>query len=352
MNTVYNKISHHAQVGGIETSVLDNGAGRGNRIAWINTGTGFRFKVLLDRGMDIGEAFFNEHGLAWLGSRGFLPPQFLSDKGIEWLRTFGGGLLTTCGLSHVGPAETDERGERGLHGAISNIPAEIESIVQPDPAAGRMEFSITGNLQETRIFGPNLHLRRTISGTLGNPSIHLRDEVINRGNTTVAHMVLYHFNFGWPLADEGTEILWRGAWKPRDGNPDNRIFNSSNNYKRCPAPYPEHNGAGEDVAIIDAEAEDGVCSCGLYNRSLQLAVALRFQKSQLPWLTNWQHWAVGEYVTGLEPGTNPPVGQNAARKMGQLLELRPGESKTYELSLEVLHTSESIKTFVDQLTKA
>ncbi len=25
-----------------------------------------------------------------------------SDKGIEWLRTFGGGLFITCGLSHVG----------------------------------------------------------------------------------------------------------------------------------------------------------------------------------------------------------------------------------------------------------
>ena len=37
-----NKISNVSQLGGIETSVLDNGLGRGTRIAWINTGSGIR----------------------------------------------------------------------------------------------------------------------------------------------------------------------------------------------------------------------------------------------------------------------------------------------------------------------
>ena len=48
-------INNHHQIGGIETSILDNGVGRGNRDAWINTGSGLRFKVNFDRGMDIGE---------------------------------------------------------------------------------------------------------------------------------------------------------------------------------------------------------------------------------------------------------------------------------------------------------
>ncbi len=41
------KISNLAQLGGIETAVLDNGAARGTRIAWVNTGTGLRYKVVL-----------------------------------------------------------------------------------------------------------------------------------------------------------------------------------------------------------------------------------------------------------------------------------------------------------------
>ena len=35
----HDKVSNHAQIGGIETSVLDNGPGRGTRVAWVNTGT-------------------------------------------------------------------------------------------------------------------------------------------------------------------------------------------------------------------------------------------------------------------------------------------------------------------------
>jgi hypothetical protein len=77
-------------------------------------------------------AFYNQHSLTWLSSRGIVPPQLFPDKGLNWLRTFAGGLLTTCGLTHAGGPETDEFGERGLHGLISNIPAEIESIIQPD----------------------------------------------------------------------------------------------------------------------------------------------------------------------------------------------------------------------------
>src|SRR3954471_5634587 len=128
----YQKISHHSQLGGIETSVLDNGAGRGTRIAWINTGTGLRFKVVIDRAMDIADAFFNQYSLAWLSHKGVTSPQPFSNTGADWLKTFSGGLLMTCGLSHVGGPEADEYGQRGLHGEISNLPAEIESIVQPD----------------------------------------------------------------------------------------------------------------------------------------------------------------------------------------------------------------------------
>jgi hypothetical protein len=120
--------------------VLDNGAGRGTRIAWVNTGAGLRYKVVPDRGLDIADAFYNAHSLAWLSHAGVTAPQPFSHRGLDWLRTFGGGLLTTCGLSHVGGPEADAHGERGLHGLVSNLPAEIESVVQPDPAAGPLGF--------------------------------------------------------------------------------------------------------------------------------------------------------------------------------------------------------------------
>ena len=128
--------------------------------------------------MDIADAFYNQHSIAWLSHLGVTPPQPFSDQGLDWLRTFAGGLLVTCGLSHYGGPEKDAFGERGLHGWISNTPAEIESIIQPDPVIGKMDFSITGKIKETKIFGPSLEMRRTISGTVGKSSSRTSLEVV------------------------------------------------------------------------------------------------------------------------------------------------------------------------------
>ncbi|TAE96456.1 MAG: DUF4432 family protein [Runella slithyformis] len=326
------KIGNVAQLGGIETSILDNGAGRGTRIAWINTGTGLRYKVVIDRGMDIMEAFFNQHSLAWLSHVGSTAPQPMSDQGIDWLRTFGGGLITTCGLSNVGSTS----GTHGLHGKISNIPAEIETIVQPDPLMGKMDFSLTGIMKESTVFGPCLELRRTISGTLGQATIKIKDEVSNRGNTPAPLMLLYHINFGWPLVDEGAEILWEGNWQPRFGPENAQIFKEGNDFKTCPAPLEDHLGTGEEVAFIDPTADaNGRCMCGINNANLGLTAKVFFQKNQLPHLTNWQHWGKNEYVTGLEPGTNPPIGQAAAQAQNQLIFLKPNETRVFELEIVI-----------------
>jgi len=339
-----NKIGNTAQLGGIETSVLDNGAGRGVRIAWINTGSGLRYKVVIDRAMDIADAFYNQYSLVYLSHAGITAPQPLSNRNTEWLRTFGGGLLVTCGLDHAGGPESDAFGERGLHGLISNTPAEIISIIQPDPLAGKMDMSITGRVRQSQTLGAMLEWRRTISGTLGKPEIIVHDELINCGNISAPHMLLYHFNFGWPLADKGTHILWKGKWQPRGEETAANIFREGNDFRKCLAPLDAHSGTGEDVAFIDPDSDaSGECYCGLHNEKIGLAVSLSFQKKQLPWLVNWQHWAKNEYVTGLEPASCLPIGQAALRKRGELPFLEPGERKTYRLRLETLDDKDAIQ---------
>lgn len=342
-------VTNPAQVGGIETSVLDNGPGRNARIAWINTGTGLRYKVALDRAMDIVEAFYNEHSLAWLSHGGLTAAEPGLNQGIEWLRTFPGGLMTTCGLSNVGGPNADEHGERSLHGRISNLPTELESIVQPDLLTGDLRFSLTGRMRESQVFGPSLELKRTISGTLGDPTIWVHDTVTNRGNMQAPHMLLYHLNFGWPLADEGTRILTNGNLQARNDPQSLDYFRDSIDYRTCPAPMDTHSGYGEVCAFIQPDADDlGWCQTGLYNERLGLAVSVRFRREQLPWLSNWQHWGKGEYVTGLEPGTHPPIGQAKAREEGSLIFLEPGESRVYELEFSILREAKAIEDFVSK----
>jgi len=329
------KISNHHQLGGIELSVLDNGRGRGVRTAWFDTGTGLRFKVIPDRAMDIGEAFFNRYSLTWISHSGITPPNQAVNSGFRWLEGFGGGLMVTCGLSHIGDPEEDSYGKRGLHGKISHIPAEIESVIQPDLRQNRFKMSISGRMVESGVFGPGLELRRTISAELGVSAINIHDEVTNIGNQITPHMFLYHMNFGWPLVDAGTKLIWEGKMYPMDAK--DPVFNSENDYKICRPPLDEHSGSGGSDAFIDIDQDEkGYCHCGISNSSIPLEVRMHFKKSHLPWVTNWQHWGRNEYITGLEPGTNPTIGQARAREEGTLIFLEPGEKREYDLELEVI----------------
>jgi hypothetical protein len=341
------KICNRAQIGGIETSLLDNGLGKSTRIAWVNTGTGLRYKIVIDRGLDIADAFFNQYSLVWLGHCGVTAPKQDANHGLEWLYSFGGGLLATCGLTHIGGPESGNGEERGLHGRIGNIPAELESVIQPDPAVGKLDMSITAVIKESRLFGTNYELRRTISSRLGEASIRIHDEVTNRASITVPHMMLYHCNFGWPLVDEGTDIVWKGKAESFGRDIDGVLFNDRHNYKKCQKPMEAHR-ASESLGIIDVTPDSkGICTAGLVNRKLNLAVFLKYSKKQLPYLSNWQHWGFGDYVTGIEPGTNPPYGQNKARENKTLIEIAPRKSRTYDLEICVLNE----KNLINELVK-
>jgi hypothetical protein len=331
------KVSNHIQIGGIETAVLDNGNGKGVRIAWINTGSGLRFRVVLDRCMDIAEAFFNKYNLAWISHLGVTPPDVSANQGTQWFSTFGGGLLTTCGLTHVGGPEDDSYGKRGVHDHISHSPAEVISIRQPDLNRGITEMSITGRMIQSTTFGPHLELIRTIRAELGSSVIRIRDEITNLGNQQAPHMLLYHCNFGWPLIDEGTELYWDGELTIP--NELSREIFDKEDHKICKAPIESHSGTGEAVAFIDPVASDqGICTCGVKNNKIGLELELTFRKDQLPWLTNWQHWGRNEYVTALEPCTHPPIGQKAARENDELIFLEPGDTKKYELEMRIQPT--------------
>lgn len=346
-----NKVSNPLQIGGIETAVLDDGPGKGTRVAWVNTGTGLRYKVVIDRGLDIADAFYNAHGLAWISHLGITGPPPAGYQGVEWLRGFGGGLLTTCGLDHVGGPESDEHGDRGLHSQFSGLPATLESIIQPDPRLGRLDMSITGVVKQSQPLGMQLVLKRTISSRLGEPWVEIRDEVANHGNTPAPHMLLYHMNLGWPLVDEGVDICWNGPWTSREGEHNAKIFREGSPFRKGAPPLPDHVGGGEEAAFIDVRADEtGRCRCGIHNPKIGIALAIEFNKQQLPWLTNWQHWGPGEYVVGLEPGTHPPVGQSRARKDGTLIMLQPGERRNYVVRVRILDTPGAIDEFLQTTT--
>ena len=65
------KFENVHQLGGIRTGTLGDPP---VRVALFDTGAGLRFTVALDRGGDIIDATFSQHGLAYLTPVGLVPP--------------------------------------------------------------------------------------------------------------------------------------------------------------------------------------------------------------------------------------------------------------------------------------
>lgn len=340
------KVINPMQLGGIETSVLDNGPGRGTRIAWVNTGSPLRYKVVLDRGLDIADAFYGQHSLTWHSFTGITSPTRALDQGLDWLRGFYGGLMVSCGPTHIGHPSSEGGEEHGLHGRHSNTPAIVDSVVNPDTATGQTTMSISGTVRTARVLGPNIELQRTISSQLGQPTIKVSDTFRNRGNQTVPHSWLLHINLGYPLLNAGTEFLWSGKVRPASGCED--FFKSSNKFKIVPEPLGAHKGFGEACAfVVPNTGRNKMASTGVHNAKLGLALEIQWDTRQFPEFVNWQHWGPkGEYVAALEPKNGPmKEGPDSCQRRSSRQWLRPGQTRSYEVTITVHNTPPAIAAF-------
>ena len=111
------RVGNMDQVAGIQMVTLADGNERPARAAILRTGGGLEVTVLIDRGMDIASACHNGRAMGWRSTTGSVAPQYYEAEGIRWLRSYFGGLMTTCGLSRVGGPGPDSalQGD-GLHG--------------------------------------------------------------------------------------------------------------------------------------------------------------------------------------------------------------------------------------------
>lgn len=349
------KFENVLQLGGIRTGTLDApgaGGGRPVRVAFVDTGGGLRFTVALDRGGDIVDASFNQFALAYLTSNGLLPPSPAYHTGIEWLRGWAGGLVTTCGPESMGGPREVEGVMTSLHGRYSGQPAQIETLRNPDPHRGRHEMELGLVVRDSRMFGPVFEIRRTIRCALGVPEIRIEDAVTNRGDTRAAHHWLYHCNLGFPLLDRGARFIYRGRaeyWvvPPPPGQDIVQPITAAamNQLKCAPDGLAQHAGSGERGLIVETEAErDGWCRIGLINDPLKLGLEIRYPKKALPRMANWQHYGPrGCYVSGLEPFSGSLLG--SARDKHTLAEqfLEPGETRNYQLIIRTLAGAKALE---------
>ena len=318
---VLDRVGSLDQVARVDSYVEAEGPARGARLLRVVNGGGLEFDVHPDRGLDIGSASFEGLPLAWLSSTGIGAPSLYDPVGRGWLRTFGGGLVTTCGLDSFGPPADDEDGVVGMHGRVSHIPARLTTV-----EATPERILIAGTVRQTAVFAENLALRREISSEVGSSTLTITDTVTNEGATESPLMVLYHVNLGWPLLDEGTTLdIPAASVTPRDADAETGF---GGQYEIA-APVA---GFREQVYIHEAGADRRAT---VTNAARGLQLTLNYSDT-LPALFEWKMTATKHYVLGLEPANTPEInGRAAARANGRLPHLQPGESITYQVSIQV-----------------
>ena len=340
------RVGRLEQVAGVRLVTLDDGAERGVRVLEFRTRTGFAFDLVVDRAMDVGRCELGGHALGWQSGVGFGGPWFAEHEELGWLRNWGGGLLTTCGLEHALFMAEDtaeqyhyppKRTERfGLHGRISNRPARLTGYGERWEGDGCVLWA-TGEILQAAVFGEQLLLRRRVEARVGESRLTIRDEVENVGHDRTPHMFLYHVNVGFPVLDDGAELLVPAT------NPTPRGDHPVEGYRRFHGPTP---GYVEQVTEHEIHGEaDGTVPVAVVNRARGLGAYELFNRNQLPRHFVWRMLGEGTYAVGIEPSTNRTAGRLDARSRGELIELDPGESRTYDLELGALDGADAIDRF-------
>lgn len=336
------RVGHLLQVAGVRMMALQEGSEAGVRIADVRTGSGLRFQVSLDRGMDISIADYKGVSLAWRSPNGDVHPSYYDPRGLGWARSFPGGLMTGCGLTYLGAPCVDEGEELGLHGRLSNTPAtDVKTSTQW--LDDRCVFAVSGSVRESTLFGDDLLLRRTIEVELGESIITFRDTVVNEGNRRSPLMLLYHVNAGWPTVDEGAELLLNASLTmPRDPEAAKDLKTAT----KMIAPLPDFK---EQVYFHDLKVDNnGMATVLLANKKAQLGLFVRYRQKELPRFIEWKMMGEGTYVLGMEPANCWVQGRARERERGTLQFLDPGEERVFFLQIGMLDGLEAIDQFTQE----
>lgn len=252
--------------------------------------------------------------------------------------------MVTCGLSTAGWADRDQGEDISLHGRASYLPARNIS------ADGEWEgddyvITVRGRTREVVPYGENLRLTREIGVRLGESRLMIHDRVENVGHTPTPHMIAYHVNPGFPLLDDGSELIF-----------SRRVVTPVND-DSAPG-LPEHARFGAPDESWRAQVfhhqilpdRDGMAHTAMVNRRLNLGLYVRQRAEELPWMWQWKQTGPGLYVVGMEPANCQGLGRRHERERGALRILAAGESQEYHVEIGVLDGAEAIAAFADLYT--
>jgi hypothetical protein len=239
-------------------------------------------------------------------------------------------MLVTCGMRNVGPGSEEGWETFGLHGEVSYCPASsVASRGWWEDSSYHIE--ITGDVVEAYPLGPHLRLQRRWKTQLGANWLELEDTVTNEGFGSEIHMQLYHWNFGFPLLNEKSQLLLTtDKVVARDAAAKKGLGECSS------FELPTENFA-EQVFFHSYEANSPEITSAMLisdRESSDFAAELCYSAKELPYLTQWKLCGKGNYVLGVEPGNCLVEGREWHREQ-RIPALEPGHSAHARLRLTI-----------------
>jgi hypothetical protein len=310
------------QLASAVASVVADGPAAGCRALDLRVWDGIDLRLLPDRGLDLGAAWYRGVPLAWISAVGERGP-LSRPRGDDWGLAFGGGLLVTCGLRNVGaPSEG-----HGLHGDYSHQRA-AQVAVERTAVDGALVLTARGRVVEASALGHHLALERRVRTRTGQGLVELEDVTRNLGREPEPAPLLYHVNLGAPLWEAGARIaLDAEATLPRDADAA-----AAPAWHEAPGTVP---GAPERVyEHVLRPVADG-WQRAVVHGACGLDLELAWDAATLPRLHQWVHPAPGVGALGLEPANCSVLGRAADRAAGRLPLLAPGEARVTRLRIAV-----------------
>jgi len=312
----------------VHVGTESDGAGASCRVLTIQLYQGWSVRVLLDRGADLGSAWYQGIPIAWTSPIGERPP-LANPMGLDWLSAFGGGLVTTCGLRNVGaPSEG-----HGLHGRYSH---ERARLIEVEPREASIDkVTVKTSVDEHGGPGSHLNLVRTLEAWAGEGRLELTDVTTNCGVIDEPAPLLYHVNLGYPLVSEAAEIIVGDATRVQRA-PIPRDAASKAQLDQARRPGPPEPSVPEAVFEHTIEPTDGGwASAEVVNPNSRLRFRLSWDASTLPRLHQWVMRSGGWYVVALEPANCSVRGRAHDLAAGDLPILPPGATRRTHLRLEI-----------------
>ena len=341
----------------VDRRILRGGKQEGVEILTLNNGK-LQIQIIPTRGMGILDVQMDGIRLGWNSPvKEVVHPSHIdleSRGGLGWLEGFNEWMVR-CGLEFAGHPGTDQfinnTGDPAtldltLHGKIQNIPASsYEIIVDREPPH---RIRIRGTVYESFFYGPKLKLVTEVSTIPGSESFQISDKLTNQGASTQEFQLIYHGNYGSSILEKGAMVYApASSLTPMNANAA-RSLDSWNTY------LGPTKGYVEQVYLLEPLGDENSSTMALLvNQDADLATSVRWNVTELPYLTIWKNTAAVEdgYVTGIEPATGFPFNRLVERKYGRVPKLGAGETCSFTLDFGIHTGNDKVGELINEATE-